>query len=1104
MSKNSELWKWDTDTQQELKEAVCDAVLERVRCVVSGEGDYGSIILGDRPSRVLASGFLLPGISADGDDETSDIHIAAHGLDDRVQGSAGALRVEPKFSVYLRAMPSSEELFARDGRLVPRADFSQLSSAQAKQQIKARADAEIPSQLSPDERVRRRAAITRDVYVAMGVDIPPTAQLPGGDDRDADNGTINSEVPPSPVFGGRLRIPSAISCRYEIPKKWVRIAVDVPPLILPLPCEPTDWSTRASAHAPIMDQAINAACTAWLQSPNGQAAAWRRSRPPSEAFWEVARWDAFLASVRQTAPVPADVIPQFNLVMLVQALPEATRPGWHSVRLALENSLESNADVECGVFGVSLNLIIPEAALGPIRLERVRRSYHLRGFMTMPAIGVNGGVVDRGTKDGLRHLQTTWMPRYVLPRMRARRLREVTTAYAALAKSTTAVASLHALPDAMDQWRRHVAEKQELSAPGEDGTEADEAAQKARFNDDLLSWGKEAERVRKGCDLLVRSHAVWTETPDAEGAWPYRAWLLLNETFADANPARAHEDAPGWRLFQLAFVLAHVPTLASRIASFSADFDPEFDEDAASLLYMSTGGGKTEAFFGTVVYALFLDRLRGKLRGITAMMHYPLRLLTVQQAQRLARLLAHAELVRHCWNVGGAPFEIGFWVGGSNTPNRTERSNGVVDPDIDFVPPWNDARAKDEARLTSSSATEDRAYTAAKEAWNKLPLCPFCRTGSGTALRRFPERHHALGIVCYNADCRWNKLHVGRPKGAPEPLPFWIADTDIYRRAPSVLLGTIDKLALVGQDTRTIAKIAGMFGLAPWREGGANGTFEIPTGAAISAACPQGIDRVAPAYQDGVEVFYDPYPSLIVQDEMHLLEESLGTFGGIFETGLLTWFKNISSLLSSRVCRWPGAPDQPRLPHIIGATATASDAAKHVRAIYARNVVQFPHPGPGLHDGFLRRAVRLRPWWGCNDSSRRAQHTTRTGVRGPVGPGLCKPHDQRTAPYGHYARCASHPGCNNHPVATRSGGSRSDETRSCSCRDGVFRVRCAMGGAATRCRSRRRCPRPLRPAGEAGRFAPYHVDLRDQQEGWRPDSFCIGGRGARSPRLYGT
>ena len=222
----------------------------------------------------------------------------------------------------------------------------------------------------------------------------------------------------------------------------------------------------------------------------------------------------------------------------------------------------------------------------------------------------------------------------------------------------------------------------------------------------------------------------------------------------------------------------------------------------------------------------------------------------------------------------------------------------------------------------------------------------------GTVLRRFPERHHALGIVCREPDCSWNRTHPRGANGPPTPLPFWIADSDIYRRAPSVVLGTIDKLALLGQDTRTISRLAGMFGLARWREGGAFGTLEMPDGERVSAAPPPGSERIAPAFQDGIEVFHDPFPSLIVQDEMHLLEESLGTFGGIFETGLFTWLRHIAPILGQRACRWPGAPDQPRLPHVIGATATAADAAKHVRAIYTRGVVQFPHPGPGLHDGF--------------------------------------------------------------------------------------------------------------------------------------------------------
>jgi Helicase conserved C-terminal domain len=943
---------FDHDTRQEAKEAVCDAVLERVRQVVSGEGDFGAIVLGDRPSRVLSSGFVLPGVNVDGDDETGDIHIASHGLDLRVRGNDGIIRIRPSFFVYVRGLPSSEELFARDGRLVPKADFSPVAGAQAKQTIRARAGAEIPAGTPRDERVRRRAAITREVYANMGVHVPAEATLPGGDERDAGQQGIDDAVAPPPVAGGRLRIPDAISHQYKIPEKWIRIMVDIPLLELPFPCDPSEWADRAATHADLLRQAVQDSCNAWLASPEGQRDAWRRLRPPSEAFWEPARWDAFLAVARQSQPTPGDVVPPIDARVLAQALPEPAAPECFSLRVAIENVQERDEDHECGLFGVSLLIELPEAALGRMRLERVRRSYHLAGLMTMPAIGVNGGVDDLGLAGDVRTLRTTWMPRYVLPRMRARTLRAVPTSYIGLADEKTDVAGLSALPDTMDGWRRQVAATQRLSKPGEDGTAADEAAQRIRFSEDLLAWEREAGRVRKGVDVIIRSRSAWSEEPGSPAAIPYRAWLLLNRTFADANPVKPNEGPSAWRLFQLAFILAHIPTLTSRIPGLESDFDPAFDEDAASLLYMSTGGGKTEAFFGVVVYALFLDRLRGKKRGITAMMHYPLRLLTVQQAQRLSRLLARAELLRQARRVGGAPFEIGFWVGGTNTPNRTESRNGSVDSSIAFIPAWSDSRAKDENVLMTGSSSEDKAYIVAKESWNKLPTCPFCSAEAGTALRRFPKKHNAIGIVCLEPSCEWNRIHRNAPEHAPTPLPFWIADTDIYRRAPSVLLGTIDKLALLGQDVGTVSKIAGMLGLARWREGGPDGTFEMPSGLEASAVPPGGSERLKPAFKDGEEAFFDPFPSLIVQDEMHLLEESLGTFGGIFETGLLTWLKHIAPILETRACRWQGAPDQPRLPHIIGATATAADAAKHVRTIYTRGVIQFPHPGPGLHEGF--------------------------------------------------------------------------------------------------------------------------------------------------------
>lgn len=936
----------DADERQLLKEAVCDAILERTRRAVSGDGEVGRTILGAKPSRLLSSGFILPRIDEDGDDESSDIRLAAHGLDLRLWGVGGTLRITPALAVYVRTLPSSEDLFAREGRLIPRAELSTAAAQRAKTEVDRRLDQQANG-VTGRARREMRTAIVAQVFGEMGVEVPAGAIVAQSDDPDAEIG----EGQPADSGGlPRLRIPNGIARQYATPLKWRRVDVAAPVLELLMPADTGRWPTLLADYNQRLHAAIRDACMAFLASEEGRDWAWRRRRPESEDFWSRDAWDRFLVRARTDAPVPADVVPQIQMQLLVQAIPDPTAPGCQSVRVALENLRESDADMECGLFNVSLHLEIPDGALAPMRLERVRRSYHLAGFMTMPAIGVNGGVEDLGSDDGARRLRTTWMPRYVLPRMKARSIAEVSTAYARLSDEGEEVGALSALVATMDAWRAEVANSTDLTLHPFEGDAHDEQRQRQQFQIDLNAWAYEARRVELGVEVLSRSRSAWTQDPASEGAIPYRAWLLLNMAFHRANPPRDDQPAPGWRLFQLAFILAHIPTLASRLEAFETDFRADFDEDAASLLYMSTGGGKTEAFFGIVVFGLFLDRLRGKRRGITAMMHYPLRLLTVQQAQRLARLLAHAEMVRRAQRVDGAPFEIGFWVGGGNTPNRTEARPGSVLEELQPIPAWNDPRGRDEEALIDGSAAGERGYAAARAAWNKLPTCPFCQSATETALRLFPDEHNRLGIICLNRRCDWNEQH--REAGRPVPLPFLLADSDIYRRSPSVLLGTIDKLALIGQNTHTVDAIAGMLGLARAVERGSAGLLAQPTGEDLATVGGGNTDRVAPAFDDGIELFHDPFPSLIIQDEMHLLEESLGTFGGIFETGLFAWLRRLAPLLGARAARVPGADDRPRLPHVIGATATVSDAAKHARALYQLRVRQFPHPGPALHSTF--------------------------------------------------------------------------------------------------------------------------------------------------------
>lgn len=947
MNEPGALRDMEADERQLLKEAVCDAILERTRRLVSGDGEVGRTILGAKPSRVLSSGFILPRIDQDGDDESSDIRLAAHGLDLRIRPVAGSLRIAPALSVYVRILPSAEDLFAREGRLIPRAELSSDAAGRAKAEITRRLNAQAAG-LSGRARREMRASVAAAVYREMGVEVPAGAIVPQG--AEADLETAQSVEVPEEGALPRLRIPNAIARRYEAPLKWRRVDVPVPPLELLLPVDAEAWGPLVADYSQQIQVAIRDACTAFLASEEGRDWVWRRRRPESEDFWSRDAWNAYLMRIRADLPVAADVVPQIQMQLLVQALPDPTAPGCHSVRVALENLREADADLECGLFNVAIRLELPDAALAPMRLERVRRSYHLAGFMTMPAIGVNGGVEDLGCSSDTRTLRTSWMPRYVLPRMKAREVPAVPTAYSRLCDSGQEVGALDELVSAMDRWRDEVARTTDLSLHPDEGDAHDEQRQREQFQTDLNAWDYEARRVELGVSVLARSRREWLSDPTSRRAMPYRAWLLLNHAFHRANPPRENEPLPGWRLFQLAFILAHLPTLVSRLPEFEADFRPDFDEDAASLLYMSTGGGKTEAFFGTVIFALFLDRLRGKRRGVSAMMHYPLRLLTVQQAQRLARLLAHAEMVRRAEGVDGAPFEIGFWVGGGNTPNRIEARSGVVLDELAMIPAWDAPWARDEAALLNGTANGERGYAAAHGAWNKLPTCPFCRSETKTALRLFPEEHNRLGILCLNRSCDWNAAH---PKASrPVPLPFLLADSDIYRRAPSVLLGTIDKLALIGQNTHTIDQIAGMFGMARAVEGGVAGLLANPTGQDLASVGNGELERVAPTFESGVELFHDPFPSLIVQDEMHLLEESLGTFGGIFETGMFAWLRRLTPLLGPRTARVPGAPDRPRLPHVIGATATVSDAAKHARALYQLKVRQFPHPGPALHSTF--------------------------------------------------------------------------------------------------------------------------------------------------------
>lgn len=111
--------------------------------------------------------------------------------------------------------------------------------------------------------------------------------------------------------------------------------------------------------------------------------------------------------------------------------------------------------------------------------------------------------------------------------------------------------------------------------------------------------------------------------------------------------------------------------------------------------------------------------------------------------------------------------------------------------------------------------------------------------------------------------------------------------------------------------------------------------------------------RVFPSYANGARVIHDPFPSLVIQDEAHLLEESLGTFSGLFDTLLQTVLEDVAEMAGDGLqvarCWNDDGWGAPRMPKVIAATATISAPERQLETLYQRIPLRFPYPGPDLY-----------------------------------------------------------------------------------------------------------------------------------------------------------
>lgn len=133
-----------------------------------------------------------------------------------------------------------------------------------------------------------------------------------------------------------------------------------------------------------------------------------------------------------------------------------------------------------------------------------------------------------------------------------------------------------------------------------------------------------------------------------------------------------------WRLFQIAFILQCIPSIATEKHS---------DRRVCDLLWFPTGGGKTEAYLGLSIFTIALRRRRDREKetggaGTCVFSRYTLRMLTIQQFRRALLAITACDYLRaKDWSPEGFPegernlwgasrFSIGLWVGQAVTPNR--------------------------------------------------------------------------------------------------------------------------------------------------------------------------------------------------------------------------------------------------------------------------------------------------------------------------------------------------------------------------------------------------------------------------------------------------
>lgn len=172
----------------------------------------------------------------------------------------------------------------------------------------------------------------------------------------------------------------------------------------------------------------------------------------------------------------------------------------------------------------------------------------------------------------------------------------------------------------------------------------------------------------------------------------------------------------------------------------------------------------------------------------------------------------------------------------------------------------------------------------------QLSNCQWCNTKIISRINE-NDKAYQIGHRTYRelkTHCLNNSCHFSEQNGG---LPIVLLDEDIYSNPPTILFATVDKFASLA-----------------WK-GESTAFFN------------NGSNRK---------------PELIIQDELHLLNGTLGSLVGLFENALLQLCEN---------------------PKIIASTATVKNVDKQIQGLYGREARIFPQYATNSDDTFFSKVI---------------------------------------------------------------------------------------------------------------------------------------------------